>query len=182
MPSRPIRKERIEMTQDIETIRYGFADTRLDIALVATSDKGLVAVLFGDDRARLRRDLATMLPDTRPVEDQAALAGTIAKVVALINAPGTALDLPLDVRGSELERAVWEALTRIPVGETTTYGAIAKSLPLPATAQDIGAACGANRIALVIPCHRVVKADGSISGYRWGVHRKRRLINMEGVA
>jgi AraC family transcriptional regulator of adaptative response/methylated-DNA-[protein]-cysteine methyltransferase len=182
MPSRPIRKETIEMTQDIETIRYSFADTKLDIALVATSDKGLVAVLLGDDRARLRRDLATMLPDTRPVEDQAALADTIAKVVALIDTPGTLLDLPLDLRGSEIERAVWEALTRIPVGETTTYGAIAKALPVPATAQDVGAACGANRIALAIPCHRVVKADGSISGYRWGVQRKRRLINMEGVA
>jgi AraC family transcriptional regulator of adaptative response/methylated-DNA-[protein]-cysteine methyltransferase len=78
--------------------------------------------------------------------------------------------------------AIWKALRAIPAGETRTYGAIAQSLPITATAQDVGAACAANRIAVAVPCHRVVKSDGSIAGYRWGVQRKRRLINMEGVA
>jgi AraC family transcriptional regulator of adaptative response/methylated-DNA-[protein]-cysteine methyltransferase len=89
--------------------------------------------------------------------------------------------LPLDLRGSPLEVAIWKALQAIPAGETRTYGAIARNLSITATAQDVGAACAANRIAVAVPCHRVVKSDGSISGYRWGVQRKRRLINMEGV-
>jgi AraC family transcriptional regulator, regulatory protein of adaptative response / methylated-DNA-[protein]-cysteine methyltransferase len=88
----------------------------------------------------------------------------------------------LDLRGSPLEVAVWNALQSIHAGETRTYSAIAKGLPVAATAQEVGAACAANRIAIAVPCHRVVKSDGSISGYRWGVQRKRRLINMEGVA
>lgn len=91
-------------------------------------------------------------------------------------------DQTLDLRGSPVEVAVWNALRTIPAGETRSYGAIAKSLPITATAQDVGAACAANRIAVAVPCHRIVKSDGSISGYRWGVQRKRRLINIEGVA
>src|SRR5215469_9110544 len=98
------------------------------------------------------------------------------------DAPNLKTDLRLDLRGSPVEVAVWEALRAIPAGETRTYGAIAQSLPIRATAQDVGAACAANRIAVAIPCHRIVKSDGSISGYRWGVQHKRRLINMEGVA
>ena len=166
----------------IETITYGFGKTKLGDILVATSDTGLAAILIGDDRGRLRRELGETLPDAALVEDQAGLAGRIAAVERLVDAPNSRLDLPLDLRGSDLERAVWAALTRIPSGETITYGALARSLPVAATAQEVGAACAANRLAVAIPCHRVVKADGSISGYRWGVQRKRRLINMEGVA
>ena len=100
----------------------------------------------------------------------------------LVDAPHLASDLRLDLQGSPLELAVWEALRSIPPGEVRTYGALAKTLPMAATAQEVGAACAANRLAVAIPCHRVAKADGSISGYRWGVQRKRRLINLEGVA
>jgi AraC family transcriptional regulator, regulatory protein of adaptative response / methylated-DNA-[protein]-cysteine methyltransferase len=110
------------------------------------------------------------------------LAQTIAKAVALVDKPHLGTDLTLDLRGSPMEVAVWKALQAIPAGETRTYGAIAQSLPIAVTAQDVGVACAANRIAIAVPCHRVVKSDGSISGYRWGVQRKRRLINMEGVA
>jgi len=106
---------------------------------------------------------------------------TVAQVVAFVDAPQHCLSLPLDMRGSDLELAVWEALRAIPSGETRTYGGLAKTLTIPATAQEVGAACAANVLAVAVPCHRVVKADGSISGYRWGVSRKRRLINMEGV-
>ena len=166
----------------IETITYGFGETKLGDILVAASDAGLAAILIGDDRDRLRREIGETLPVAALVEDQAALADRIAAVERLVDSPNSALDLPLDLRGSDLERAVWSALTRIPSGETTTYGALARSLPVAATAQEVGAACAANRLAVAIPCHRVVKADGSISGYRWGVQRKRRLINMEGVA
>jgi AraC family transcriptional regulator, regulatory protein of adaptative response / methylated-DNA-[protein]-cysteine methyltransferase len=90
--------------------------------------------------------------------------------------------MKLDLRGSPLELAVWQTLKTIPPGKTRTYSAISRCLPITATAQEVGAACAANRIAIAVPCHRVVKSDGSISGYRWGIQRKRRLINTEGVA
>ena len=102
--------------------------------------------------------------------------------MAAINAPGTECDVPLDMHGSAVEMAVWQALRRIPAGETRSYGQIAETLPVTATAQEVGAACAANVLAVVVPCHRVVKADGSISGYRWGVSRKRRLLAMERAA
>jgi AraC family transcriptional regulator of adaptative response/methylated-DNA-[protein]-cysteine methyltransferase len=92
------------------------------------------------------------------------------------------LEPPLDIRGSLMEQAVWQALRDVPAGQTVTYGQIAKSLPLPATAQDVGAACADNVLAVAVPCHRVVKADGSISGYRWGLRRKRKLIKREAAA
>ena len=165
-----------------ETLRFGYGETVLGTIIVAESANGVVALFIGDDRAKLLRDLKDAFPDAEFVLDPAGLAQTIAKAVALVDAPHLGTDLALDLRGSPLEMAVWNALRAIPAGETRTYGAIARSLPITATAQDVGAACAANRIAVAVPCHRVVKSDGSISGYRWGVQRKRRLINMEGVA
>jgi len=150
--------------------------------VVAESRSGVAALFIGDDRSRLLRDLQGAFPSVRLVPDQDGLAQTLAKAAALVEAPHRGTDLPLDLRGSALELAVWKALQAIPPGETRTYGALAKALPLAATAQEVGAACAANRIAVAVPCHRVVKADGAISGYRWGVRRKRRLINLEGVA
>jgi AraC family transcriptional regulator of adaptative response/methylated-DNA-[protein]-cysteine methyltransferase len=165
-----------------ETLRFGYGESALGAVLVAESPLGVAAIFLGDDRAKLLRDLKAAFPGATLVADEAALATTIAKAVALADAPHLGTDLPLDLRGSTLELAVWEALRSVPPGETRTYGALAKALPMPATAQDVGAACAANRLAVAVPCHRVVKADGSISGYRWGVPRKRRLINLEGVA
>jgi AraC family transcriptional regulator of adaptative response/methylated-DNA-[protein]-cysteine methyltransferase len=110
------------------------------------------------------------------------LAETLAKVVALIDHPGAGPALTLDLTGSAIEMAVWQALREIPVGETRSYGEVAKALPVTATAQEVGAACAANVLAVAVPCHRVLKADGSLSGYRWGVHRKRRLLAMEQAA
>ena len=172
------------MTRDLtaEALRFGYGETKLGVALVALSRRGVAAILLGDDRPGLRRALAGAFPDRRLIEDDTGLAGAVAEVVALVEAPHLGLDLPLDLRGSDLELAVWGALRAIPPGETRTYGALAKALPVPATAQEVGAACAANVLAVAVPCHRVVKADGAISGYRWGVKRKRRLINLEGVA
>jgi AraC family transcriptional regulator of adaptative response/methylated-DNA-[protein]-cysteine methyltransferase len=172
------------MTHDLanETLWFGYGETKLGLVLVALSSRGVAAILLGDDPPALRRELAAAYPGVRLIEDEDRLAGTVTKVVAFIEAPDSELDLPLDLRGSELELAVWEALRGIPSGETRTYGALAKALVVAATAQEVGAACAANKLAVAVPCHRVVKADGSISGYRWGVQRKRRLINMEGVA
>ena len=170
-----------EMTLDFagETLRFAFGETALGHVLVARSERGVAAILLGADRSQLRRDLAAGFPSTRLQEDEHGLAATVAAVAALIAAPKRGLDLPLDLRGTEQERAVWQALRAIPPGETRNYGSIAKSLPVPATAQDVGAACAANRLAVAIPCHRLVKADGSIAGYRWGVRRKRQLIALE---
>lgn len=165
-----------------ETLRFGYGETALGTILVAQSARGVVALFIGDDRRKLARDLNDAFPRTKPLFDQAGLAQTIARAAVLVDAPQSGTDLVLDLRGSPLEVAVWQALQAVPAGETTTYGAIATALPMEATAQDVGAACAANRIAVAVPCHRVVKANGSISGYRWGVQRKRRLINMEGVA
>lgn len=165
-----------------DDIRFAFATFSLGIVLVAASDKGVAAILMGDDRPALANELTRAYPNARLFADEAGLEGMTAKIVAFLEAPHKALDLPLDIRGGALEQAVWQALRAVPSGETITYGQIAKALPVPATAQEVGAACAANRLAVAIPCHRVVKADGSISGYRWGVHRKRKLINREAVA
>jgi len=168
-----------------QTLHFGFGETSLGLILAATSPAGLAALFIGSDRARLEQDLQAAFPGTISVPDQAGLKEIIAKAAALVEAPHCKCDLKLDLRGSPLELAVWRALQAIPAGETRSYGAIARSVResgSAATAQDVGAACAANRIAIAVPCHRVVKAGGSISGYRWGVQRKRRLINLEGVA
>jgi AraC family transcriptional regulator of adaptative response/methylated-DNA-[protein]-cysteine methyltransferase len=167
---------------DPEILRFGYGDTALGTILVAQSMRGVVALFVGDDRAKLLRDLKDAFPKAEFALDQTGLEKTIAKAAALVDAPHVGTDLTLDLRGSPVEMAIWKALRAIPAGETRTYGAIAQSLPITATAQDVGAACAANRVAVAVPCHRVVKSDGSIAGYRWGVQRKRRLINMEGVA
>lgn len=165
-----------------EDIRFAFATFSLGTVLVAASGKGVAAILMGDNRPALTRELTSAFPAARLTVDEAGLEGMTDKVVAFLEAPHEGLDLPLDIRGGALEQAVWQALCAVPPGETITYGQIAKALPLPATAQEVGAACAANVLAVAVPCHRVVKADGSISGYRWGVQRKRKLINREAVA
>lgn len=165
-----------------EEIRFTYDKFSLGTVLVAATDKGIAAILLGDSQDELRRELIYAFPQARLVIDEIGLADKAAKIAAFLDAPNQGLDLPLDIRGSVQEQAVWQALRHVPAGQTTTYGQIAKSLPLPATAQDVGAACAANVLAVAIPCHRVVKADGSISGYRWGVQRKRKLINLEAVA
>ncbi|MGH6612554.1 methylated-DNA--[protein]-cysteine S-methyltransferase [Sphingomonas sp.] len=173
-----------QMTQNAaaETLRYGLATTGLGMMLVAASTRGIAAILIGDDATALTRELRRSLPDTALVEDHGAVAEAISTITAWLVAPRQPLDLPLDLRGSDQELAVWRALRAIPTGETRSYGALAKTLAVPATAQEVGAACAANRIAVAVPCHRVIKADGGISGYRWGVQRKRRLLALEAAA
>ena len=165
-----------------ENIRFVFGTFALGTVMVAASGKGIAAILMGDDREALRRELRGAFPHARLAENETALEGAMAKVIALLEAPPKGLDLPLDLRGSALQQVVWQALRAVPCGKTVTYGQIAKALPLPATAQEVGAACAANVLAVAVPCHRVIKADGSISGYRWGVRRTRTLIEREAAA
>lgn len=169
-------------TAEPETLRFGYGTTSLGTIVLAESPRGIAALFIGDDRAKLLRELNDAFPEAAFMPDQTGLAQTIAKAAALVDAPHVGADLALDLCGSPVELAVWHALQAIPAGTTRTYRAVAQSLPMAATAQEVGAACAANRIAVAVPCHRVVKSDGSIAGYRWGVQRKRRLIYMEGVA
>jgi AraC family transcriptional regulator of adaptative response/methylated-DNA-[protein]-cysteine methyltransferase len=162
-----------------EEIRFAVRSFSLGTVLVAISRGGVVAILMGDDGHALWRELVNALPWGHLVADERGLEDCVKTVVAFLEAPQDGLNLPLDIRGSALQLAVWKALRDVPAGQTTTYGHIAKALPLSATAQEVGAACAANVLAVAIPCHRVVKADGAISGYRWGVQRKRKLIDRE---
>jgi AraC family transcriptional regulator of adaptative response/methylated-DNA-[protein]-cysteine methyltransferase len=165
-----------------EIILYGFRPTATGLAAIAVSRIGVVAILLGANRHELTRKLADALPATGLVEDETAIGATLDAVAQHIADPAREREFELEMRGSADERAVWAALRAIPIGETRSYGALAKALGTGITAQEVGAACAANRLAVVVPCHRVLKADGSISGYRWGVHRKRKLLDLEKAA
>lgn len=164
-----------------ETLRYGYRPTMTGLAGIAVGGRGVAAVMLGHARGELLQQLRDALPGAVLVED--AIGDPVLDAVARhIDAPTGAPRFDLDLRGDAGERAVWAALRAIPVGETRSYGAIAKAIAIGMTAQEVGAACAANRLAVVVPCHRVLKADGSISGYRWGVHRKRQLLSLETAA
>lgn len=170
------------MSNDREFLRYGIGEAQLGTVIVAVSEKGVAAILIADNATRVLRDLRAAFPDSQLVADDKIAHDALVSAIALIDAPNSEFTHPLDLRGSDKELAVWAALRQVPSGETRSYGQLAKTLSIPMTALEVGAACAANRIAVAVPCHRVVKADGGISGYRWGVSRKRKLINMEGVA
>ena len=162
-----------------EQIRTAWGDSSLGAFFVASSDRGLVAFEFADRPASILAALHQRFPAAALVEAAASLAPTVAALANLIDHPGTAVDVPLDPRGSASERRVWDALRAIPPGQTASYGEIAADLGPPHDARTVGEACAANTLALLIPCHRVVKQDGALSGYRWGVRRKRALLARE---
>jgi AraC family transcriptional regulator of adaptative response/methylated-DNA-[protein]-cysteine methyltransferase len=171
-----------DKTNTPSALRYGLGETAIGTALVAVSDVGIASILIGDGPGRLLLELTETFPEAKLVRDQTAVYQALGTVSEGIDDPRKPVDLTLDICGRDAERAVWAALREIPSGETRTYGQIAKALPMAVTAQEVGAACAANVHALAIPCHRVIKADGTISGYRWGVARKRRLPAMEASA
>ena len=163
-----------------ETLRFATADTDLGVVLAAASDKGLCAVTLGDDAEALAADLARRFPKARRIEDAAGLAGVLAQVRAAITGRGA--DLALDERGTELQRQVWQALRAIPAGRTASYAEVARRIGRPEAVRAVAQACGANPLAVLTPCHRVVRADGGLSGYRWGVERKAALLAREACA
>jgi AraC family transcriptional regulator, regulatory protein of adaptative response / methylated-DNA-[protein]-cysteine methyltransferase len=162
-----------------ETIRYARGHSALGGFLAAMSEHGLVMMEFGDPADALVDALCNRFPDADVIEDPAFMGETLERLGALIDHPEAKGDLPIDPRGSAFELRVWNALREIPAGETVNYGDIAARIGVPREAREVAEACAANKLAIVIPCHRVVKKDGSISGYRWGFKRKRALIERE---
>jgi AraC family transcriptional regulator of adaptative response/methylated-DNA-[protein]-cysteine methyltransferase len=163
-------------------IRFAVGQCSLGSVLVAQSAKGVCAILLGEDPDALVRDLQDRFPRATLVGADPAFEETIARVVGLVEQPARGLDLPLDVRGTAFQQRVWQALRDIPVGSTATYAEIAARIGAPNGARAVAQACGANPLAVAIPCHRVVRTDRSLSGYRWGVDRKARLLEREGAA
>ena len=157
------------------TLRYAFGDSSLGPIAAALSERGLAFVAFDAGLA----ELEVRFPDAELVEDPAALQETLVRLAHLIDHPDDGADFALDLQGSTFECLVWNALRAVPAGSTVTYGAIAARVGSPRLAREVGEACAANKLAVVVPCHRIVKKDGSISGYRWGVRRKRALLERE---
>ena len=160
-------------------IRFAIGECSLGSILVATSDRGICAIFMGDDPEALVRDLQDRFPRATLLGADAHFERVIAKVVGFVEAPKVGLDLPLDVRGTAFQRRVWQALQKIPAGAKTSYTALAELIGAPRAVRAVAHACAANPLAVAIPCHRVVRNDGSISGYRWGVERKRALLDRE---
>jgi AraC family transcriptional regulator of adaptative response/methylated-DNA-[protein]-cysteine methyltransferase len=162
-------------------IAYSVAATPLGWLLVARTAKGICAVRLGDDPAELASGLSAEYPRGQVTRDDAGLQPVVDQIVHLAAGAAPHVDLPLDIRATAFQRRVWEALRQIPRGEVRTYGEIATAIGQPAAVRAVGRACGANPVALAIPCHRVVGADGGLGGYRWGVERKRRILEAERV-
>jgi len=162
-----------------ETIRYAWGRSSLGEFIAASSDCGLVALEFARREAPPISALTSRFPEAELVEDSTSLKETVEKAANLIEHPTAGANLPVDMRGSEFEREVWSALQEIPTGRTISYVELACRFGDPHLAQKVGEACAANKIAVVIPCHRVLRKNGSISGYRWGTWRKRALLERE---
>lgn len=167
---------------DGEVVRFALGQTSLGAILVAATDKGVAAIEFGDDPESLLRAFQDRFPKARLVGGDPEFERLVAQVVGAVETPSAGLDLPLDVRGTAFQERVWQALRQIPAGATASYSDIAQRLGLPRAVRAVAGACAANAIAVAIPCHRVVRNDGALSGYRWGVERKRALLEREAAA
>ena len=161
-------------------IRFAVGQCSLGAILVAQSERGICAILLGDDPHQLVCDLQDQFRRANLIGADTEFEQLIARVVGFIEAPAIGLDLPLDVRGTAFQERVWQALREIPVGSTASYADIALRIGSPKAVRAVAQACGANSLAVAIPCHRVVRSDGNLSGYRWGVERKRELLEREG--
>lgn len=160
-------------------IRFAIGECSLGAILVAASARGVCAILLGDDPAALARELQDCFPRAELIGGDGDFEHLVAQVVGFVEAPALGLDLPLDVRGTAFQQRVWQALRAIPLGETVSYGELARRIGAPKAVRAVARACAANPAAVAIPCHRVVRADGNLAGYRWGVERKRALLERE---
>jgi len=162
-----------------EEIKFAVGQSVLGAILVASSRKGVASILLGDDPDALVRNLQDRFPKARLIGADRDYEALIARVVGFVENPGLGLDLPLDVRGTAFQRRVWQALQEIPVGGRVSYSEIARRIGSPNSVRAVAGACAANTLAVAIPCHRVVRNDGALSGYAWGVERKRALLDRE---
>lgn len=160
-------------------IRFAIGPCSLGAILVAQSAHGVCAILLGDDPEVLVRDLQDRFPKAHLIGGDADFERLVARVIGFVEAPAIGLDLPLDLRGTAFQQRVWQALREIPAGRTASYTDIAQRIGAPASVRAVAQACGANPLAVAIPCHRVVRLDGGLSGYRWGIERKRELLSRE---
>jgi AraC family transcriptional regulator of adaptative response/methylated-DNA-[protein]-cysteine methyltransferase len=160
-------------------IRFAVGQSSLGAILVAQTQRGICAILLGDDPDRLVQDLQDQFPKAELIGGDGDFEYLIARVIGFVEAPGIGLNLPLDVQGTAFQQRVWQALREIPPGQTTSYAEVAERIGAPRAVRAVAQACAANHIAVAIPCHRVVRRDGGISGYRWGVERKRELLRRE---
>jgi AraC family transcriptional regulator of adaptative response/methylated-DNA-[protein]-cysteine methyltransferase len=163
-------------------IRFAVGECSLGSILVARSDRGVCAILMGDDPDALTRDLQDRYPRATLIGGDAEFERLVSQVVGFVEAPGIGLALPMDVQGTAFQQRVWQALREIPAGSTTTYTEVARRIGSPTSVRAVAQACAANPLAVAIPCHRVVRTDGALSGYRWGVERKRALLEREAQA
>lgn len=162
-----------------EVIKFAVGQTSLGAVLVASTEKGVAAILLGDEPDKLVRDLQDRFPRARLIGADTAYEALISRVVALVEAPRIGLDLPLDIRGTAFQKRVWDALRNLPAGTTASYTEVARLIGAPGSVRAVARACAANKLAVAIPCHRVVRSDDSLSGYAWGVERKRALLELE---
>ena len=162
-----------------EDIRFAVGETSLGTILVASSRKGVVSILLGDEPEELVQELQDRFPNAHLIGADRSYENLVARVVGFVEAPRVGLDLPLDVRGTAFQQRVWQALQQIQIGRTVSYADIARNIGAPKAVRAVARACAANHLAVAIPCHRVVRNDGSLSGYAWGVERKRKLLKRE---
>lgn len=162
-------------------IRFISGTSSLGVLLLASSAQGLCALLLGDDLETLERDLARRFPGQPTPKRDESLMPALEQILRYLDNPLTALDLPLDLAGSVFQQRVWEALRQIPLGKTASYQEIARQLGQPNAFRAVANACGANPLAVIVPCHRVLRQDGSLGGYRWGLERKRQLLEREAL-
>jgi AraC family transcriptional regulator, regulatory protein of adaptative response / methylated-DNA-[protein]-cysteine methyltransferase len=160
-------------------IKFAIGACSLGAILIACSEKGICAILLGDDPCALARDIQDLFPRANLIGADTEFEELVARVVGFVDAPQLGLDLPLDIRGTAFQQRVWQALRNIPAGETASYAEIARRIGAPRATRAVANACAHNSIAVAIPCHRVVRNDGALSGYRWGVERKRALLDKE---
>jgi AraC family transcriptional regulator of adaptative response/methylated-DNA-[protein]-cysteine methyltransferase len=160
-------------------IRFAVGECSLGSILVARTGKGVCAILIGDDPEPLVRNLQDRFPRATLIGGDAEFEELVAKVVGFVEAPALGLDLPLDVRGTAFQQRVWQVLRAIPAGSTLSYTEVAEKIGAPKAVRAVAQACAANAVAVAIPCHRVVRSDGALSGYRWGIERKRALLDRE---
>ncbi|MDI6934684.1 methylated-DNA--[protein]-cysteine S-methyltransferase [Pantoea sp. EABMAA-21] len=174
-----LNMETVNMNTSIEKIRYAIAQSVLGYFLVATSEKGVCAIFMADETESLLSELKQTFPRAQLTEENHALSSLSQDVAAYISHPDSSRRFKLDVRGTPFQQRVWKALRAVPAGETRTYQQIAGELGDKGAVRAVAGACAANVIAVAIPCHRVIRKDGSLSGYRWGIGRKRQLLSSE---